>query len=190
MGWSRSHALTGTAVVAALLFSVGATLPVELREEPADTARPPKSVYGTLQTVNRTKNTVIMKSDAGESLAWQFERDVVAEAAAFEPGDPMIVIYRQLPNNVKRITALAFPGTEKVPTYVNMTGGRVTLRSAAAVDGACEQAGGEAVTESVVPVGGRAEVVEDCWCCAVSGETCRPTTRSGMGRAFLVQCFE
>jgi len=185
---SRSLALTLTAVGGAL-FLAAIPSPVEPRDS-ADLARPPRSVYGTLQTVDRNKNTVVMQSDGGEVLVWPLERDVVDEAAAFEPGEPMIVVCRQLPNDVERVVALAFPVTEETPTYVNMTGGPVALLGAAAVDGECEQAGGGAVSESVIPGGGRAEVLEDCWCCAVSGETCRPTTRSGMGRALLVQCSE
>jgi hypothetical protein len=94
--------------------------------------------------------------------------------------------------NVKRVTAVAFPGAEKTPTYVNMTGERVTLRSAPAVGGACDDhvAGDTDVTESVIPTGGRAEVLKPCWCCAVAGESCSATTRSGVGRAYLVRCFK
>jgi hypothetical protein len=161
--------------------------------EPQDTdeaARPHKSVYGKLLGVDRSQNIVLMTSDAGDNLSWRFEPEVVAEAARFEPGAAMIVIYRQLPGNVKRVTALAFPGAEKAPTYVNLTGERVVLRSAAMVDGACERAGEGPVTESVIPRGGRAEALHGCWCCAVSGETCSPTTKSGVGRAYLAQCFK
>jgi len=175
------------AVALVLAFAVGAS--VAAAREPDDAPPPHKSVYGKLLTVNARTNTVIMKSDEGESLAWRFEKEVIAEAAGFEPGVPVIVIYRLLPEGVKRVTALAFPGVEKSPTYVNMTGGRVVLRSAPAVDGACEAAGAGA-TESVVPPGGRAEVLEACWCCATPGTSCATTTKSGVGRAYLVQCFE
>jgi hypothetical protein len=175
------------AVVGALL--VAAASPGVEAQDSAEQARPHKSVRGKLLSVDTGRNAVVMKSDAGETLSWRFEASVIKEASAFKPGDPMIVIYRQLPGNEKRVTALAFPGTEKTPTYVNMTGGRVVLRSAPAVDGACEKAGDGAVTESVIPPGGRAEVLEPCWCCAVSGESCTPTTKSGLGRAFLARCF-
>jgi len=123
-------------------------------------------------------------------LAWQFNAAVVAEAARFKPGDPMIVIYRQLASNEKRVTALAFPGTAKAPTYINLTGDRVALRSAPAVGEACGQADAGPVTEAAIPNGGLAEVMEACWCCAPAGETCTPGNRSGLGRAFLVQCFK
>ena len=163
--------------------------------EPQDSAnapRPRTSVRGTLVNVNHVSNTLIMKSDGGENLSWRFESDVIAAIEGFEAGAPVIVIYRDLPGGIKRVTAVAFPGTETAPTYVNMTGDRVVLRSAPARDGGCDAHadGASSVAESVVPNGGRAEVVEACWCCAVAGETCNTTTRSGIGRAYLVQCFE
>jgi hypothetical protein len=179
--------LCSLAVALVLAFLVAAAAPAR---EPGDAPPPHKSVYGTLLTVNATTNTVIMKSDKGESLSWRFDKEVIAEAAGFEPGVPVIVIYRLLPSGVKRVTALAFPGVEKSPTYVNMTGGRVVLRSAPAVNGACDAAGASEATESVIPPGGRAEVLEACWCCAASGQSCATSTKSGVGRAYLVQCFE
>jgi hypothetical protein len=188
MGWSLSRTRSGMPILVALFLGAAASR-AEAQDAPG-APRPPKSVYGKLQSVDKGSNTVFMKSDAAENLAWRFDAAVIAEAAAFKAGDPMIVIYRQLPKDVKRVTALAFPGTEKTPTYVNLTGGRVVLRSAPAVDGACDKAGGGPVTESVIPPGGRAEVLEACWCCASSGETCAPSTMAGLGRAFLVQCFK
>jgi hypothetical protein len=189
MGWSGSRARSGGVVLVATLFLAAAGAG-SAPQGASDDARPPKSVYGKLQRVDKVKDAVFMKSDAGENLAWRFDKRVIAEAAAFQPGDPMIVIYRLLPKNVKRVTALAFPGKEQTPTYVNLTGSRVVLRSAPAVDGACEKAGGGSVTESVIPEDGRAEAMEACWCCTVAGQTCSPTTKTGVGRAFLVQCFE
>jgi hypothetical protein len=132
-----------------------------------------------------------MRSDAGERLAWKFEASVIAELARFKPGDPMIVIYRQVSPGEKRVTAVAFPGTAETPIYVNATGWKVTLRSAPMVGGVCSQvpeAG--AVLESTIQVGGRAEVLEACWCCAPSGETCTPSNKSGLGQALLVRCFQ
>jgi hypothetical protein len=41
-----------------------------------------------------------------------------------------------------------------------------------------------------VPSGGLAEVLDACWCCAPDGQSCSPTTKSGLGRAILVSCFE
>jgi hypothetical protein len=188
MRGSGSRTVSGTVVLAAVLGLGGGAR--GLAQDTDEAARPPKSVYGKLERVDQIRNTVIMDADTGEKLEWRFDKKVVAEAAAFGAGDPMIVIYRLLPTGVKRVTALAFPGKEDTPTYVNMTGDRVVLRSAPAVEGACDKAGGGAVSESVIPASGRAQVMEACWCCAVSGETCEPTTKSGPGRAFLVQCFK
>jgi hypothetical protein len=49
-------------------------------------------IYGKLERVD--KNGVIMTSDDGKRLAWRFKASVLAEAARFKPGDPLIVIYR------------------------------------------------------------------------------------------------
>jgi hypothetical protein len=154
-----------------------------------DPTRPHKSVYGKLAAIDKTLNGVAMTTDAGERLAWRFNPRVVEEASQFKPGDRMIVIYRQIASNEKRVTALAFPGSAKTPIYVNTTGSRVLVRSAAPVDGVCGR--GEAkVTEAIIPAGGMAEVLEGCWCCAADGESCTPGNKSGNGRALLVQCFQ
>jgi hypothetical protein len=129
-----------------------------------------------------------MTEPDGDKLAWHFEPAVVAEAARFKPGDPVIVIYRQTSPREKRVTALAFPGSAKSPIYVNLTGDRVVIRSVAGVDGACEKTNG-AVSESTLPLGGLAEILDGCWCCAPIGNTCTPNTKSGLGRAFLARCF-
>ncbi|HET7294651.1 MAG TPA: hypothetical protein VFM88_19675 [Vicinamibacteria bacterium] len=156
-------------------------------------SKPPapfKSVYGKLQSVDRSRNGVVMISDSGERLAWQFEPPVIGELLRFKPGDPMIVIYRQTSPNEKRVTALAFPGSATTPVYVNMTGERVVLRSGPKVGGACGQAEGASVRESEIPVGGLAETGEECWCCAAAGDACNPGNETGLGRAFLVRCFK
>ena len=155
-----------------------------------DPTRPHKSVYGKLSVVDKTLNGVAMTTDAGERLAWRFNPRVVKEAAQFKPGDRMIVIYRQIASNEKRVTALAFPGSAATPIYVNTTGERVIVRSAAPVDGACGGRGDAPVSEAVIPAGGVAEVLEGCWCCAEIGKGCTPGNKSGNGRALLVQCFE
>jgi hypothetical protein len=102
----------------------------------------------------------------------------------------MIVIYRQTASNEKRVTAVAFPGTAAKPTYVNLTGERVVLRSAAMVGDSCSNPVTGPVSESVVPADGRAEVQDDCWCCAPFGSTCTPGNKSGLGTAYLERCFE
>jgi hypothetical protein len=151
---------------------------------------PHKSVYGKLATVDKSLNGVAMTTDDGQRMAWRFDPRVVAEAAKFKPGDRMIVIYRQIASNEKRVTALAFPGSAATPIYVNTTGARVLVRSTAAVDGVCGGPETGPVTEAVIPAGGLAEVLEGCWCCALSGESCTPGNKSGNGRALLVHCFE
>jgi hypothetical protein len=185
MDWSRAHSRSATVILAAFFLGAAAASP-----EATDAARPQKSVRGKLLSVDKSQSTLIVESESGEKLSWRFERNVIEEAAAFQPGDPVIVVYRLLPSGVKRVTAVAFPGKEKVPTYVNLTGARVALRSAPFVDGACEKAGSGPMTETLIPAGGRAEVLEDCWCCAAPGEDCAPTTKSGQGRAYLAQCFK
>ena len=156
----------------------------------ADTGRPQKSVYGTLLSVDKPLNGVIMKTKEGKRMAWRFERAVVEELAKFRIGDPMIVIYRQIASNEKRVTAVAFPGTAATPIYVNMTGSRILVRSSAFVDGRCGTPEPGPISESTIPIGGMAEVNEGCWCCAVLGESCTPGNKSGNGRALLVQCFK
>lgn len=151
--------------------------------------RPHKSVYGKLQSVDVARKSVVMVSDTGERLAWRFDAKVIAEAAKFKAGDPLIVIYRQVTSNEKRVTALAFPGSASTPVYVNMTDARVTLRSAPFVAGACGDPSASPVTESTIAAGGIGEAMEACWCCAPSGESCTPGTKSGQGRAFLVRCY-
>jgi hypothetical protein len=170
------------------LVLAGAAARVAAQASPAP-ARTTKSVYGKLETVDKSKNGVVMRSDAGERLAWRFKPEVIAELAQFKPGNPMIVIYRQQTPKDKRVTAIAFPGTAEKPTYVNMTGESVSLRSSQGVDGACSATDAGNISESTIPIGGMAEVMEACWCCAPAGESCSPGNKSGVGKALLVQCF-
>jgi hypothetical protein len=184
----RAMARSGAVVVGVLLASALALhAPAQA---PTSTPRPFKSVYGKLSAVDKSQNGVIMTSDSGQRLAWRFDPAVIAEAARFKPGDPLIVIYRQVAANEKRVTAIAFPGSATSQIYVNTTGAPVLLRSAPAVNGACGQPDAGPVTESTIPAGGAAEVLEKCWCCAASGESCTPGNESGLGRALLVQCFK
>src|SRR5262245_13596997 len=201
----HSHAARASSVAAVLLaLTAGAPAPRAAAQESAVAAagdespapaaspatRPHKSVYGKLSSVDKSLNGVIMRADDGQKLAWRFDKRVIAELANFRTGDPMIVIYRQISPSEKRVTAVAFPGSAERPTYLNTTGGRVLIRSSAQVNGACPDMPQEPVSESVVPIGGVAEVLEGCWCCAVAGETCTPGNRSGVGRALLVNCFK
>jgi hypothetical protein len=188
MGWLRSGAVSSVAILLGL--SLAAPSPRAAAQAPAEAPRPHKSVYGKLASVDKSRNGIVMKSDAGERLAWRFDAAVIAEAARFKPGDAMIVIYRQIAPNEKRVTALAFPGAASTPIYVNTTGSRVVVRSGPAVDGACGQPNAGPISEATIPSGGLAEVLEACWCCAVPGESCTPGNKSGLGRALLVQCFK
>lgn len=190
MSGFRSGAVSPAVVLLGIVLGAPAPRAATQAAAPADTPRPHKSVYGKLASVDKTRNGVVMKSDAGERLAWRFDAAVIAELARFKPGDPMIVIYRQIAPNEKRVTAVAFPGSASTPIYVNMTGSRVVVRSSAAVGGECDQASGGPVSEATIPSGGIAEVLEGCWCCAAAGETCRPGNKSGLGRALLVSCFK
>jgi hypothetical protein len=188
MGGCRSGVRAGVAILLTLL--VGAPPPRAAAQAKAGPPAPKKSVYGKLQSVDKSLNGVIMMSDSGERLAWRFEPAVIAEAARFKPGDPMIVIYRQITPNEKRVTAVAFPGSATTPIYVNLTGDRVVLRSSPAVDGVCGRPDAGPVKESPIPVGGLAEATEACWCCSSPDETCTTGNKTGLGRALLVQCFE
>jgi hypothetical protein len=187
MHWSRTSALSASSFSLALLL--GTPAPSATAQASPEPARVHKSVRGTLQSVDPRLSSVIMKSDTGETLTWRFGPAVIAEAAKFKAGAPVIVIYRQTAPNEKRVTALAFPGAATKPTYVNLTGARVVLRSAAAVGDVCGPSESGAVTESVIPPGERAEVKDACWCCAPAGNTCTPGNKSGIGQAFLERCF-
>lgn len=179
----------GTALTAAAL--IGALVgilprPALGQEEPA----PRKSVYGTLDSVIEGQRAVVMRSDDGERLVWRFPAEVVDAVKAFEPGAEMIVIYRQTDPNQKIVTAVAFPGTASRPTYVNLTGSRVVLWSGPATgEDSCDVPSTD-VSETPIIAGGQAETDAACWCCSVGGEACAPTTKTGLGRAFLIRCFE
>jgi hypothetical protein len=156
-----------------------------------DPTKPHKSVYGTLERIDPSLNAVFMKTDAGKRMAWQVGAPVIAEAKAMKPGTPLIVIYRLIGTTDKKVTAIAFPGTASTPIYVNTTGSGVAIRSGPMTGGVCGGPGDEAtVNQSTIPVGGRAEVLDACWCCASRGESCVPSNKSGNGTAFLVSCFE
>jgi hypothetical protein len=149
-----------------------------------------KSVYGKLESVDTRLNGVFMRSDQGKRLAWRFDKKVIEEMARFHAGDPMIVIYRQISSNEKRVTAVAFPGSADGAVYVNLTGSRILLRSAPMKDGACGAQDAGPVVDSVIPAGGRGEAEDACWCCSTTDATCNPANKTGKGIALLSQCFE
>ena len=148
-----------------------------------------KSVHGTLVRVDTRQNSLFMKSDAGEPMAWRLSPRVITEAARFKQGDPVIVIYRQVGAGEKAITAVAFPGTATAPVYVNTTSGRIVFRSGASADGTCPSHAAGPVNETAIPAGGMTEIADDCWCCAPSDQTCTPANKSGLGQAFLIRCY-
>jgi hypothetical protein len=177
--------------VVPFLLGLGLGAPLLAAEpSPAVPAPAHKSVRGTLQGVDKSPGAVNMTTDDGKSVAWRFSPAVVTEVAKVPIGASMIVIYRQTASNEKRVTAIAFPGTAAKPTYVNLTGERVVLRSAVMVGDSCSNPGPGPVSESVIPAGGRAEVLDGCWCCAPFGNKCTPGNKSGLGQAFLERCFE
>jgi hypothetical protein len=188
MDGSRAGLNSGVAVLLALCL--GGTASRAAAQASPEPSPPHKSVYGKLASVDKALNGIVMNSDAGERLAWRFNARVIAEAAQFKPGDPMIVIYRHIAANEKRVTAVAFPGSAATPIYINTTGSRVVVRSAPKVNGVCGVPDAGPVTESTIPSDGRAEVRDACWCCAVPGESCSPDNKSGLGKALLVYCFK
>jgi hypothetical protein len=149
-----------------------------------------KSVHGKLETVDKRQGGIIMTSDDGKRLAWRFEKTVIEQVSAFHPGDPIVVIYRQIGGD-KTVTAVAFPGATATPVYMNTTGERVEFVSGPAVDGVCGKPGADTgLNQSTMPVGGMAEVSDACWCCAPAGETCAPANKTGLGKALLVRCLK
>jgi len=175
--------------VAAVLFSPQA------RAQQAPAEKPQNMLSAQIRTqgftCDKSLSAVAMKTREGQRLAWKFPPRVIAQIVDnFKPGDPMIVIYRQISGSEKRVTAVAFPGSAATPIYVNTTGERVTVRTSPMVEGVCGRPEAEPISESILPADGLAEVPEACWCCAVIGESCTPGNKSGNGRAFLVSCFK
>jgi hypothetical protein len=192
MAWLRSRTATVVLLAAALIAVSAARAGAQAAATPTgDPTKPHKSVYGKLERIDPSLNAVFMKSDSGQRMAWQVGAAVIAEAKAMKPGTPLIVIYRLIGTSDKKVTAIAFPGTAASPIYVNTTGSGVEVRSGPMVGGVCGGPGDEAtVNQSTIPIGGRAEVLDACWCCAARGDSCVPANKSGAGIAYLVSCFE
>jgi hypothetical protein len=176
---------------AALLFVVLLGAPVAPAAAQGAIAVPLvlKSVHGKLETVDKSLNGIVMRSDEGRRMAWRFEKVVIDQLSAFKPGDSIVVIYRQRGSD-KAVTAVAFPGAAHSPVYINTTGRRVEFVSGPKVNGACGAMGDAPLNHSTIPVDGMAEVSDECWCCAPAGEACAPANKTGLGKAFLTQCYK
>ena len=93
-----------------------------------------------------------MKTNDGKQARLAFPPRVIEEVIAkFKVGDPMIVIYRQISDSDKRVTAVAFPGSAATPIYVNTTGSRVLVRTSPMVGGVCGQPDAGPISESIFP---------------------------------------
>jgi len=187
MGSRQLRAGLGVALL--LGFWPGASASRALAQEPAPSRPASRTVYGKLEVVNESVNGVAIVSDKGQQMAWQLDKKVIAQLKGFQPGDPVIVIYRQRGSD-RAATAIAFPGKATTPTYVNTSGERVELVSGPMVGGACGQPSDAAVKRTTIPTGGRAETQDACWCCAPAGQACVPSNRTGLGQAFLIHCYE
>jgi len=172
----------------ALGFVLGASATALLAQD-ASGARKFKSVHGKLDAVDRQLNGVIMLTDEGKRVAWKFDKSVVAQLSGFKTGDPMVVIYREKGKD-KAVTALAFPGAAQTALYVNTTGQRVELVSGPMVNGSCGAPADTPPNVTTIPMTGRADTADACWCCAPAGETCTPANKTGAGVAFLTNCYK
>jgi len=147
------------------------------------------SIQGVLDKVVPRNNAIVMKTEDGRRLGWQLAPPVIAEAAKFEPGTSMWVIYRQRDTSDQAVTALGFPGVADKPVYVNATGHNVVLRTGPRVDGKCGAETDGKMMDYDLSKGLVTEDLNPCWCCAPSQERCSPTNQSGNGRIVLAQCF-
>jgi len=148
-----------------------------------------KSVRGRLESVDTQLNGIIMTTDEGKRVAWQFSAAVIARLSPFKAGAPMIVIYRERGGG-KAVTAIAFPGTADRPVYVNTSEERVQIVGGPLVNGVCGQPSEVPLSTTTIPSGGQAVVADACWCCAPAGEACIPGNKTGNGQAFLARCFK
>jgi hypothetical protein len=184
MAFHRSRAALGAALLLGLV--PGAPAPRVLAQGSGALAS--RTVHGKVEMINESVNAVAVISDKGERMAWQFDKAVIAQLADFKVGDPVVVIYRQRGTD-KAVTAIGFPGAAATPLYINTTGHRVELVSGPMVDGACGKPADAPPHTTTIPIGGRAETSDACWCCAPAGEMCTPANKTGLGRAFLTRCY-
>ena len=188
MGFLRSAGAGG----AALLAVVASFGPVSNSAGRGAIAVPLvlKSVRGKLDTLDKQRGGIFVISDDGRKMAWRLERGVIDRLTGFKKGDPIVVIYRQQGGGNMAVTAVAFPGAAASPVYINTTGHRVEFVSGPKVNDKCGEMGDAPLNHSTIPVDGMAEVSDECWCCAPAGEACAPANKTGLGKAFLTQCYK
>ncbi len=188
MGSTRWGACLGAALLLAL--GAGEATPQAAPSPAAGAGRiATDTVHGKLDMVNERLNGVSVISDDGKRMAWQLDKRVIAQVKRFKPGDPVVVIYRERGGGTA-VTAIAFPGAAGTPIYVNTSAERVELVSGPMVDGACGKPPEASIHTTTIPIGGRAETADACWCCAPAGKACVPANKTGLGQAFLVHCYE
>ena len=187
MGFLRS-AIAGGAASLAIVASLG---PASHAAGQGAIAVPlvVKSVHGKLDTVDKQRGGIVVVSDEGRRMAWRLEKVVIDRLTGFKKGDPIVVIYRTRGGD-KAVTAVAFPGAAASPVYINTTGRRVEFISGPKVNDKCGEMGDAPLNHTTVPVDGMAEVSDECWCCAPVGEACAPANKTGLGKAFLTQCYK
>lgn len=149
-----------------------------------------KSVHGKLDTLDKQRGGIFVVSDDGRKMSWRLEKGVIDRLTGFKKGDPIVVIYRQRGGGNTAVTAVAFPGAAATPVYINTTGHRIEFISGPKVNDKCGEMGDAPLNHSTVPVDGMAEVSDECWCCAPAGEACAPANKTGLGKAFLTQCYK
>jgi hypothetical protein len=155
------------------------------------------SVSGTLVTIDKPLSGLILKTDEGRQMAWRLDRSVIEQVAKFKKGDRLWVIYRELGGGDRAVTAVGFPGSEKLPVYVNATGAAVRLHTAPYLaSGVCRgyREDGQ-VSRALIRRGALADNEAPCWCCSSMEKTCEPANRAYepgdkvTGRIILSRCF-
>jgi hypothetical protein len=189
--------MKATTSLAALGVLLAAAHPCDLAAQ-APTPRPlaTGSVSGTLATVDKPLNGLVIRNEAGEHVAWRLDRSVIEQVSKFKKGDRLWIIYRELGGGDRAVTAVGFPGSEAKPVYVNATGSTVRLRTAPYVNGACRgyREDGQ-VGQFRLFRGSSTEDEAPCWCCSSIEQTCEPANRSYepgdkvTGRIILSRCF-
>ena len=101
-----------------------------------------------------------------------------------------MVVTRDVAIPLREVVVRASRSSGPGGQHANVTDSRVVLRSAPMVEGVCGNPQAAPVSESIIPVGGKAEALDACWCCATAGDSCTPANKSGNGQAVLVRCYK